>query len=90
MGIKDKLMNRAASQIGGNLVQDMKKAQKESNDLVKQLNTELHELAELVNQVLDSQNEIIKGTVSNYKAIEAIAEFKKITLPKPLADMEID
>jgi len=88
--MKDKMMKMAAGQIGGNLVKDMKKAQKESTDLVKQLNSELHELAELSNQVLDSQNELIKAVVSNYRAIETIAEFNKITLPKPLTDMKID
>jgi len=90
MGFKDKIMEKAAGHFGENMVKDIQKAQKDSNDLVKQLNSELHELAELINQVLDSQNEIIKGNVSVYKLLKLVAEKQGIDVPFPLTPMEID
>ena len=90
MGFKDKLMKKAAGKLGDNLMKEMETAQKESNDLIKQLNSELHELAELINQVLDSQNSLIKAVISNYKLIEVIAKKQEIEIPKPLTDMDID
>ena len=85
MGIKEILLKKSAD----GLMNDMKKAQKESVEFTKQLNNELHALAELINQSLDSQNEIIRGNVTIYKLLVSIAKKEGADIPEPMTDMEI-
>jgi len=80
------LLNNSANKLVGQL----QSAQKESADQVKQLNSELHQLAELINQVLDAQNEIIKAQITTYQCLCEMADHFDVKIPTPLTKMEIE
>lgn len=89
MSIKNWAMGKATGNLGATLMDDMKKSQDESNKFIQSLTNELHALAELLNQCLDAQNEVIKGNVTIYKLMVKIAEKQKVEIPSPLTKMDI-
>ena len=66
------------------------KAEQQQAAQMQELNANLQQLAELLNDVIDRENNIIEGIVSNYEAIKSIAEKTGTTLPEPKWDMTLE
>ena len=66
------------------------KAEQQQAAQMQELNANLQQLAELLNDVIDRENNIIEGIVSNYEAIKSIAEKTGTTLPEPKCDMTLE
>ena len=88
--IGKKMQEKIGQALGQDMMKNLQKAQDDSNNVMKQLNMELQGLAELLNESLDSQNEIIKAEITNYQLMSAIADKLGVDKPKPLIKMSIE
>lgn len=57
---------------------------------MKELNNNLHQLVNLLNEVIDRQNDLILANVTTYELLKLLAEDKKIKIPKPRINMDIE
>lgn len=83
-------MQKLGAHMGKDLMKQLQQAQNDSNKLMKQLNSELSALAELINVSIDQLNEVTKCEVSNYELNKAIAEKLGIDIPKPKTKIELE